>query len=398
MNDVVSQAIVRMFEKERFYAEIMSEMRRIEDPKLPATAGVCIKDQIELHINLRGLDVPTEDGKIHHIQGFGELEFSVSKNIDEPVAILRHECEHILRNHIGRMKELSPEIFNNSKDIAENIINNMKFKCLNVAADCAINGHIEGMPAWGFFPKNFDLKNGETLEWYLEQLKNNDKTKGLTEFDSHSLWHESDENGEILKEKIRRVVNRAAEKTRAAGKMTAEDELIVEEFNSGNLVCWRQQLKNFVAKNISCKIESSRKKRNRRYGIMYPGVKKTEELHLGVAIDTSGSMSDEALFQAMREIHEIAKYAIVTVVEADAEIKDSYIFDPKKTYRVKGRGGTAYQPTFAFFNDIDVDAMVYIGDMDCSDIPEKPRYPVLWAVVGDQNPPVSWGRVVRIKV
>ena len=40
--------------------------------------------------------------------------------------------------------------------------------------------------------------------------------------------------------------------------------------------------------------------------------------------------------------------------------------------------------------------MIYFGDMDSSDVPEKPKYSVLWAIVGSQNPPVTWGSKIYI--
>ena len=378
--DVVSQAIVNLFESERFYAELICQMRRFVSDKIP-TAGVCVKDQIELHIN---------------------PEFFESLTLQERVSVLRHECEHILRDHIGRAKELAPDIYDNKKkDLEDNIINNMKHKTLNISMDCAINGNMTNLPEGGVFPKQFDLENGQTMEWYLAQLKDNEKAKQLMKFDDHELWGESDGDKEILREKVRQAVNKAAKSTRAAGKMTANNELLVSELNKAG-VNWRQQLKRFAARTIETALDTSKKKRNRRYGILFPGTIKTESLHIGVAIDTSGSVSDESLKQFMSEIGNIAKYAKVTVIEADTEIKNSYIYDPKKKYRVSGRGGTAYKPAFDFFNDKnnEVDAMIYFGDMDCYDTEAliKPKYPVLWAIVGGQNPPANFGAQIRIEV
>ncbi len=374
--DIVSMAIVQLFDSEMFYAELIARMRRIISTAVP-TAGVCIKDDIELHINL---------------EWFGSLPPL------ERVAVLKHECEHILRDHIPRFKEIAPEIFAEKQDMVEGIINGQKFKTLNISADLAINGMLKNLPKESQFPVNYNLPNGETFEWYLEKLKNNDKAKQEMEFDGHELWSQSTDSKEVLKEKIRHAVNKAAQKTRAAGRMTSEHELLVSKLNTAS-VNWREQLQRFVARAIETAIESSKKKRNRRYGIMYPGSIKTEELHIGVAIDTSGSMSDESLNQAMAEIGKISKYAKVTVVEADSEIKDSYVYNPRKEYRVKGRGGTAYQPAFTFFTkETDIDALIYIGDMDISDKVTKPKYPVLWAIVGNQNPPADFGTRIRVKV
>lgn len=378
--NAVSQAIVSLFENERFYAELICNMRRFISNKVP-TAGVCIKDQIELHIN---------------------PAFFESLKLEERVAILKHECEHILRDHIGRAKELAPEIYDNQeKKLEDSILNSMKHKTLNISMDCAINGIMKDLPKQGVFPKQFDLENGQTMEWYLAELKNNEKAKECMEFDGHELWSESEGDKEILKEKIRQTVNKAAKATRAAGKMTADQELLVSELNK-SVIDWRQQLKRFAARTLDTVIDTSKKKRNRRYGIMFPGTVKTESLHIGVAIDTSGSVSDESLKQFMSEIGTIAKYAKVTVIEADTEIKNAYEYDPKKKYKIAGRGGTAYKPAFDYFNDKKnaVDAMIYFGDGDCFDTEAlvKPKYPLLWALVGQQAPPADFGAVIRVEV
>jgi predicted metal-dependent peptidase len=383
--DAVSQAIIGLFNSERFYAEIVAQMTRILDNKLDAVAGVRIAKNIELHIN------PVKFSELSHKQR---------------ISVLKHECEHILRDHISRAKVIAPEIFDRKRivteeDAVEATTAIGKHRHMNIAMDLAINCGIKDLPKWAVFPKNFGLKNHETFEWYLEELKTNEKAKNLTHFDEHSLWGDSEGSSEALKEKIRQAINKAAKKTRAAGMLTGEQELLVSKLNNKHSVDWRRQLKNFVARSTETLLETSKKKRNRRYGIMYPGSIKTEELHIGVAIDTSGSVSDVALAQFMVEIEAIAKFAKVTVVEADAEVKKSYVFKPKNEYKISGRGGTAYQPAFDFFNEEGtVDAVIYLGDMDTDDAEtiKKPNYPVLWAIVGDQSPPADFGSIVRVLI
>lgn len=375
--DLISQAIVRLFETEYFYAEIICQMDRYISRRVP-TAGVRIKDNIELFIN---------------------PDFFESLTVLERVAILKHEAQHILRDHIGRSKGISPEIYDKAADEVDKAIYDLKHKTLNIAADCAINGTLKNLPEGCVYPKNFDLEDGNTMEWYLNNLKNNQKAKDYMEIDDHSLWSESDGDKHILREKVRQAIQKAAGRTRGAGKMTSENELLVSTL-SKNTRDWKSDLRRFVAKSAEFVIESSKKKRNRRYGIMFPGTVKYETLHIGVAIDTSGSISDEQLIQFMSEIANISKYARVTVAEADSEVKNHYRFDPKKKYSVKGRGGTAYQPAFDFFNkEKDIDGVIYFGDMDTYDSEEikKPKYPVLWAIVGNQEPPVNWGSKTRIE-
>ncbi len=403
--NIVSQAIIKLFDDEMFYAEIIMQMKRILSTQVPV-AGVCIKDNIELHLNL---------------EAFAQYPLA------ERVGILKHECEHILRDHIPRFKEMCPEVFEKEQDIATTAVNNQKFMYMNVAADCAINSHVKDIPKAGMFPEKFNLERNQTAEWYLERLKDNKKMKEMMQskkgkgkpgegksgpgspgqgseddFGDHDIWKDSEGAKEIIKEKIKQAVNKAAEKTRGAGRMTAENELLVSGLNKST-VCWKAQIRRFVAKTIETTLESSRKKRNRRYGIAIPGEVKIEELHIGVAVDTSGSMM-HALEQCMAEMGEIAKYAKVTVIEVDTEIKNSYLYDKRKQYKqLKGGGGTAYQPAFDYFNKEKknpIDALIYIGDMDMYDREalKKPKYPVLWAVIGDQKPPADFGSVVKVEV
>ena len=377
MTDAITQAIVRLYDSERFYAELVLQMDRIVTTNIP-TAAVCIKSRVQLYIN------PDFFNALSHV---------------EQVAVLKHECQHILNSHIARFKELCPEVYAKSGDDIDKLINGQKHKLINIAADCAINPGIPNIMKDGMFPKKFSLADGHTMEWYLENLKNNKEAKEITEFDGHSLWAESEGEQDELKEKIRQAVDKAGKKTRAAGKMTAEDELLVDRLNYKPRD-WKSDLKRFAARALETALMTSKKKRNRRYGIMFPGVIKEETLHIGVAIDTSGSVSDEALHQFMAEIGNIAKYATVTVVEADSEVKNHYVYDPKKQYKIKGRGGTAYQPAFDWFTkETDVDGVIYFGDMDCFDEElKKPKYPVMWAIVGNQAPPAQWGSQTKVEV
>lgn len=377
MIDTYTKAVIYLYNSQMFYAELLSEMKKIVDPKLPAVAGVCIREDIELHINPKL---------------FEKLP------VHEAAAVLAHECEHILRDHISRAKDYAPEIFEKNQDASSTIVNNMKHKGLNIAMDCAINGNLKDLPDWCVYPSFFDLPASETAEWYMDKLKDNEKFKDCMDFDGHDLWKETDKTKEYIKEKIRQASNSAAKKTRAAGRMTNNFEMLVSQLNA-NSVNWRAVLKQFVSHSMEVKIETSRKKRNRRYGIKWPGHVKIENLHVGVAIDTSGSVPDKALTQFMSEIANMSKYARVTVVEADTEVKAAYEFKKNKEYRISGRGGTAYQPAFDYFNAIkDIDAVIYFGDMDCADKPEKPKYPVLWAIYGSQKPPASFGKKVTVEI
>lgn len=374
----VEQTIVALFHTERLYAELVAEMDRTFRADFGSVAGVSIGDRIKLIID--------------------PVEF-VKLSLAERVDVLKHECEHILRDHIPRMKEYAPEVYEKTDELAKSLLNNAKHRILNIAADLPINGGLKNLPEWGCFPKNFDLPPGETFEWYMEQLKDNDKVKGQ-KVDGHSMWGESEGSLEAIRAKIKQAINAAGKRTKAAGKLTGDQQLMIDKLNASQ-VTWRTQLRRFMARSGVTNVAVSRTKRHRRYGITQPGQVKTPSLHLAVAVDTSGSVSDEALVQFVSELKLMSKYARLTVVNADTEIKGIQEYDSRKTYTVEGRGGTAYKPVFDFFNNYHdpVDGLIYFGDGDCYDTDElqKPKYPVIWALVGDQNPPARFGSVIRIK-
>lgn len=158
--------------------------------------------------------------------------------------------------------------------------------------------------------------------------------------------------------------------------------------------------RNFFCNAEETFTELTRKKRNRRYGLLQPGSKNEQKMNLGIAVDTSGSVSDESLKLFFGEIARIydENTMVLHVMEADTRIQNCYKYKKNMKIEAKGRGGTAYGPAFEKANELKVDALIYFGDFDCSDTPEKPKCAVLWAGIGKQEPPVPWGRVIRVDV
>ena len=86
------------------------------------------------------------------------------------------------------------------------------------------------------------------------------------------------------------------------------------------------------------------------------------------------------------------------IMEADMKIQNCYKYKKGMKIEAKGRGGTAYNPAFQKAKELRVDALIYMGDMDSSDqITERPKYGVLWAIVGKQEPPADFGRKIYVE-
>jgi predicted metal-dependent peptidase len=434
IHEAVEYAMVKLIVDQAFYSNLLLNMKRQITTDVP-TLGVSVTDTVNLFIN---------------------PHFFMSLTPDEQVSILIHECLHVVNNHIARFKELEPNVYNKEeKDIFKRIEAMQNASTLNVAADLAINEYLPNLPKkMKCFnkdgsailepdtmkdPQGNEIPNpnagkpieGEpclvtslqkkmphksierckNMEYYYEILKEEQQEQngqgqgqgnGTMIIDDHSLWGEgSSENPEYITEKIKQIVNKALDASggREAGNIPSELQAMLDAlyYKPRN---WKNDLRRFAARATEVLIEESRKRRNRRFGILYPGTKSFPKTRLAACVDTSGSMSDESLNQILAELLEISKNNVeITLIEADCEVHNVSDFNPKKVKSFSGRGGTAYGPAINSAKALGVDGIIYFGDMDSSDRPENPKIPFLWVVVdSNQKPPAEWGAKTYVKI
>lgn len=314
------------------------------------------------------------------------------RTVEEQSALLQHEVMHLMNGHITRYPKSS------------NII--------NIAADCAINQYIEGLPAGGVTLElmqnlldqtgiNKKVKPYETTEYYLELLNKikEELQDQLQQTDSHENWdgNDSDCSG-MTEEIIKNTVSEAKKEVEAQrGTIPNYLETMINNYLKSK-VNWKQKLRRFVENARESITEETRKKRNRRFGLLQPGFRKLDKLKLALAIDTSGSVDDSCLEQFAAEIDAISHNNVeFYIIESDAEVHNVYKYEKKSDLKFKGRGGTAYQPALDKASELDIDGLIYFGDMECESNLIKPKYPVMWAIVGNARPPASWGWEVRIE-
>jgi predicted metal-dependent peptidase len=131
-----------------------------------------------------------------------------------------------------------------------------------------------------------------------------------------------------------------------------------------------------------------------------PGTRKGDVLDLGVAVDTSGSISDDQLKLFFNEIKWIWKNgARITVYEADTHVQAEYRFKGKFTGKVHGRGGTDLEPALKKVEGKH-DALIYFTDFYAPKIDKKYKIPILWVLTTDlerKDYPYQWGKFVKIQ-
>jgi predicted metal-dependent peptidase len=169
---------------------------------------------------------------------------------------------------------------------------------------------------------------------------------------------------------------------------------------------WLQIIQTRFSKNEKSK--SWRYPNKRWLPMFFPANIKTKGLKSVIAIDTSGSMSETELSQALSEIWGLSqqfKTFQIFVVTCDAKIYD--IFEVKNgnknklfdIIKLRGGGGTSSIPVFEMikekFRDT-IDCLIFFTDLE-TDFPNKtPLYPVYW-VSQYHEAKVPFGKIVKLR-
>lgn len=326
---------------------------------------------------------------------FNPLIF-LNLNIKQMETTIKHEILHILSMHLVRAKELKG-----------------KFSALatNLAMDIVVNGYLNNLPPYAITLQSVNTKYSLNLqafnsfEYYAENIQNElnlleesdegdeDDSKEneelSTEFNAentHDIW---DENNDIeentLKEFTEKFIARSEK-----GVIPDEVKSMIKALkNSKGELPW-----NLYLKKLMGTVESNKKKtitrRNRRQPnrLDLRGELRSHKAEIAVAIDISGSISDEEFKQAIKEVLAIVKNYNheITIIECDDEIRRSYkvrsIKDIKE--RVDTFGGTRFTPVFEYVNTNKINLLIYFtdgkGEERLNVIPRG--YKVLWVISG----------------
>jgi predicted metal-dependent peptidase len=307
-------------------------------------------------------------------------EFVLSLSKRELQAVLKHEALHLLLHHIDRMKKYAnPKLF-------------------NLAADMAINTHIEGLPEGAYYPKDYNLEDNKSADYYYKALKkeqdngnnigdpNGEDGSGI---DDHSMWGDCD--AEIIGEKIKKIAERAVKEQEKQGWGSVGGSLISDILKANKpKVNWKKEVRFFINKLVHMGRRSTRTKDNRRtrelYPFLNPGSKKNYTSRLLVAFDTSGSVSDKKLKLFVNELA-----GMVGLVKVDTIMFDTQIYGEPKPFENKkqevkiiGRGGTCFEQPIKLADELKYDGIIIFTD-GYAPYPKKPKCRVLWCLTNEDD-------------
>jgi predicted metal-dependent peptidase len=227
----------------------------------------------------------------------------------------------------------------------------------------------------------------DLIEGGTGKSPSNDGQNGKTG-DPAGIWRE------------RAITAAAAAKMR--GKLPAGIDRLVDAMTQPPLP-WRVVLAEFIQPYSHDLTWRRPERRLISRGIYLPTPDGEQIDRLVIAVDTSGSISNEEMSSALGHIRDVLNsydHVAATVIACDAAIHDVYELTTGDNLPTKmgGGGGTRTEPVFDWIAEQNTPpyAVVYFTDGYASYPEAPPDYPVLWILTPNhQTPP--WGRTLTLE-
>ena len=389
----VSKASKKLMLKEPFYGLLLMGLNKEVSKRVP-TACVA-KDGINIKLVVNG-------------------EYYDKQDDNTKIAILKHELLHVGMQHLSMFDQYENK------------------QLLNVAADLEINQYIED-ELKGETWEGLDIVNGEfkgvklplkagTRVYYdllqdeLDKAENKqdggdkgdqadqgqgDEGEGnnSSEFadwfnqgggdEEHTLWKEFDDMSEAEKKLIQKQIDHqlkdVTEAMKQKGSVPGEMQGYISKLfeQKEPVLDWKQYMRRFGTRSSKINTKKTRRKPNRRFG-SGPALKINQLKRTLVAIDTSGSVSENDLAEFFNEIDNIRKAGVeITIMECDSYVHRTYEYQGGNgdvEREVMGRGGTSFQPVMdeIFKSKGKYQNLIYLTDGYAPSPERVPLIPILW--------------------
>lgn len=335
---------------------------------------------------------------------------------DVQLGALQHECLHMVNFHLTDFQHLSNK------------------QVLNIAMDIAINQYIpdqnrgEGWMMPDLFPDlNLDKMEG-TIYYYEKLMEAKDQMdqdiqamlaammagEGSCELPSSGQsvnlpdhqWEDAEGLSEgtvrIMKAQMEKIiVEAAAQVSKSRGTIPSEIQVILDRLETIEppKFDWKGYIRRFIGCSTRVYSHRTRRRLNHRFA-SDPGVVSRLHKHVLLALDTSGSVSEDELREFQNEMHHIQKNGTtITVVQADAAVSHIGPFKPTEDFAVYGRGGTSFQPVIDYYNENirKYSCLIYMTDGEAPN-PSDVKGNVLWVLSStSQKTDHLTGKTIRLE-
>lgn len=242
--------------------------------------------------------------------------------------------------------------------------------------------HVPGMVT----PSECGFPDGQYYEWYAHRCvedqsgspvpqDSDDETDADGCGEQAGLWEED----QWMQEGIRQAVEQITSWGSLPGDLVEQIQAALKP-----KLDYRKVLSGFRSSVLCSKRRLTRMRPNRRSGFQYMGSIRQLRTNYLVAVDVSGSISDEDLQYFFSTINRFFKYGVEKI---DAVTFDTKLGEPmtlskaRGKIKVNGRGGTNFQPVVNYMAEHpEYDGLIIFTDgyAPAPEIPARLRGRILW--------------------
>src|SRR5581483_5036547 len=287
--------------------------------------------------------------------------------------VLNHEFDHLWGGHLNARRRTPAGDWNVGTDLAIKllIVKNAgaprDLEPGEVARPLPKMGLVPGVKPW-IDPERFaeldDRSKAATLrrcdliesfpplkssEWYFNALMDDNKKNGggsegeivygIGPMDDHDGWDDiPDELREYVEGKVKGIIEKAVRHADSQsdgwGNIPEEIRAEIRKYIS-TVINWRAVLRQFVGSIVRGARTTSIKRINKRYPYIHPGTKRGYTAKLFIAIDESGSVSDEMCEMFFNELDQLTRKVDITLCHFDCYAGPKDLYEWRKGMRPK---------------------------------------------------------------
>lgn len=310
--------------------------------------------------------------------------FFMSLDEEERLFLLLHETLHAAFMHMGRLMGRDP-------------------KKWNIACDHYINLLL--------ISRGFKMpKNGLADPQYADL--NPDQIYKLLPDDPSSdgfgmdIQHDA-ANTDAIEQEMQDILVRASVHSKMGGdkpgSIPGEIEIYLNKLLNPKLP-WQVITRRFI-KSLT-KSDYTFKKPNRRYfpDHYLPSLHGEKLVDLAIAVDASGSVSDEDFLVFVSETHGLMKMMKpdnITLIQFDSRIKEiNKVSSIQELSKIKfyGRGGTSINPVLNWANENRPELLIVFTDGYFHFSELKTKVPVIWLIHNNESFKAPFGKVIHYEI
>lgn len=310
-------------------------------------------------------------------------EFIDGLTTDEIVWLWGHEIGHLVFEHVALKGKRNHTLWNMAGDYAINLL---------LEKD-GVGKRIKDVL---YDTKYEDWTAAAIYEDLLKDAEANAQKYGeATGADDHSMWGDltEEEQAKVSKQWRQAAVAAAHAAKQAGGQVPEAFRDLISDLTETK-IRWedivRERIRSFNKEEISW----SRVNRRRQLGeFNYPGKKPGEKVKFMVAIDVSGSFSQEDVTKAMSEVYGATREfneVTVDVIQWDTRVYGEKQFtqdnaDEMVGYQIEGGGGTDFNCVIDYLRDnhIEPSQLFVFTDLYFSYMPDPGICPTTFIAVGN---------------